>query len=170
MASAKLKILQRQLNISPGEKPPVKPDHGHGLGIAIEKLIEDMVQERVKEALEKQPVKQPAHVQRLMQSFNAPAPSLPPVPAPRTPVPVIGATIQRDGAGLARAIVINGQRFLAQRDAAGLLIGVVAESQASETLYNGRMGKPAPLNDPKSSAGPVRSDDPYIYNPGTPRN
>ncbi|MNJ66065.1 hypothetical protein D3C77_621100 [compost metagenome] len=56
------------------------------------------------------------------------------------------ATIQRDGAGLARAIVINGVRFLMQRDAAGQLIDMVSEDLATEVIYNGQPVAPAPFN------------------------
>lgn len=166
MTSPKLRILERQLNIQrQPEKTPVPTDHG--LGFAIEKLIEDAVQERVQEALQQQQVKQSPHTRRLMESFNAPA-SPPPTPRPRAPIP-LDAQIERDGAGKARAININGQRFLAQRDAAGLLVRVVSADQAAEVRYDGRPVKPAPLNDPTSDAGPKRAADPTQYQPAKPR-
>jgi len=44
------------------------------------------------------------------------------------------ATIERDGAGLARAIAVNGKRLLAQRDGAGQLIGVISDDLVSKVL------------------------------------
>lgn len=139
--SPKLQLIAKRMKLPPlGEKAP-PPADGHGLGMAIESLIADEVERRVGEAMEQQR-KQPAHVNRLMDQFNKPAPvsdyrQLPTTPAPK----VMQATIERDGAGLARAIVVNGQRLLAQRDGAGQLIGVISDDLVSEVLYN---GKPVP--------------------------
>jgi hypothetical protein len=71
------------------------------------------------------------HAQQLdmQRQFNAPAltdpKQLPPVQ--KTVPKPMQATIERDGAGLVRAMVVNGRRFLAQRDGAGKLIGIASE-------------------------------------------
>lgn len=66
------------------------------------------------------------HAQQMdmQRQFEAPAPvQTTPVQKPKP----MQATIERDGAGLIRAMVVNGQRFLAQRDGAGKLIGIASE-------------------------------------------
>ncbi len=128
MSSAKLESIARRLRLPDA---PLSDD----LTAAIERLVND----RVDAALEER--KRPPHVQRLMDDFNRPKPvtdyrDLPPVQT--TPAPkVMEATIERDGAGLARAMVVNGQRFIAQRDGAGQLVRIVSEDLVSEVTYNG---------------------------------
>ncbi|WP_160106169.1 hypothetical protein [Pseudomonas izuensis] len=134
--SPKLALIARQMERRQSLEQAPAPE-GHGLGAAIEKLIADEVERRVGEALEER-----AKQQRLDRQFNKPPmptdyKQIP--PTPRTPAPKITeATIERDGAGLTRAIVVNGQRFLAQRDGAGLLVRMVSDDLVSEVTYNGQ--------------------------------
>lgn len=119
--SPKLAILQRRMNLQP-EQAPV-PEGGHGLGVAIEQLIADEVSRRVGEAMQQSP-----KVQRLLDDFNRPKPvtdyrDLPPVQK-TTPAKSMSALIHRDGAGLARWVEVNGIKFEALRDGAGVLLGM----------------------------------------------
>lgn len=149
--STKLKTLERKLGLVPKQYQPMTygmqrlarqtdrhaPEQAPApdLGATLDALI----QQRVDEALA---VERERHAAQ-MQQFNRPAyTDFKQVPTPpRTPTPkAMQATIQRDGAGLARAIVINGVRFLAQRDSAGQLVGVISEDMASEVAYNDQPG------------------------------
>ncbi|KJK09308.1 hypothetical protein UB47_01845 [Pseudomonas sp. 5] len=134
-----MQLIAKQMERREQAQAPA-PDTG--VGAAIENMIADEVERRVSGALAEQ---------RRQLEASRPKPTysdfkqIP--PPPRTPTPkAMSAQIQRDGAGLARAIVINGVRFLAQRDAAGQLIGMVSEDQASEVSYNGAPVPPAPFN------------------------
>lgn len=124
MTSAKMQAIERKLGVQrTPEKMPAPADDD--LGVALQRLVD----QRVKEALEQQqPVKQPAHVQRLMQSFNAPAPTtdfrqLPTVPK-TAPAKNLSAQLIRDGAGLTRWIQIGNLKFEVQRDGADKVIGM----------------------------------------------
>lgn len=125
------------------------PVETSGIGGAIEAVIERMVEERVAQALA---------AQKQMLAEQQPKPrfddfrQIPPTPRTVTPKPM-QATIQRDGAGVARALVINGQRLLLQRDAAGQLVGFVDEKQASEVRYDDQSVPPAVLNRPRGPYG-----------------
>jgi hypothetical protein len=137
--SSKLNLIARMAARQTPEKIPAPET---GLGAQIEALVADAVQQQVADALEQQPVR----VQRLLDRQFKPSsmptsfeqlPVVPTTPAPK----IMQATIERDGAGLARAIVVNGQRLLAQRDGAGNLVGVISDDVVSEVNYN---GKPVP--------------------------
>lgn len=149
--NSKLQLLQRKMD---RQQAPA-PVESHGVGAAIEQMIADEVERRVGEAMEHKP---PPQVQRLLDQQSTPQPTytsfeqVPPVPRTRAPK-AMQATIQRDGAGVARAMVINGQRFLLQRDAAGQLVGFVDEKQASEVRYDGQSVPPAVLNRPRGPYG-----------------
>lgn len=138
----KLQLIARQVNRREASAPAPVEASG-GLGASIEAMIEQAVQERVDAALAEQ--------RRVLEASRPPAPTytdyrqLPPTPKTRAPK-AIEATIQRDGAGLARAIVINGVRYLAQRDAAGQLVRMVSEDKASEVTYSGLPVAPADIN------------------------
>ncbi|POG00124.1 hypothetical protein [Pseudomonas putida] len=129
----KMQLMARQLSRRERQQAPA-PEVPSGVGSAIEAMIEQAVQERVAQALAEQ--------RRQIEASRPPAPryssfeQLPPVPQTRAPK-AIEATIQRDGAGLARSVTVNGVRYLAQRDAAGQLIRMVSEDMASEVNYNG---------------------------------
>lgn len=141
--SPKLALIARRMNLSTPAEKEQAPDTG--IGAAIESMIQQAVEEKVAAA-------QSSHVKRLLdQQFNKPVPvtdyrELPPVQ--KTPAPKKGlqATIQRDGAGLARAVVINGQRFLVQRDSTGQILGMVSEDLVSEVRYDGKPVPPAEIN------------------------
>lgn len=117
----KLAILQRQMLRKMPEQPtaPASDD----LAAAIERVV----QERVEVALEQQR-KPPAHVQRIRDQFNAPAPvtdyrQLP--PTPRTaPAKNMNVQVFRDGAGLMRWITVNDAKFEIQRDGADRIVGM----------------------------------------------
>jgi hypothetical protein len=133
----RLALIAKQLERREQAPAPVP---GSGVGDAIENLIADEVERRVGAALREQAQMLESSRPKPTYSEQIPAP-------PRTPTPrAMRATIQRDGAGLARAIVINGVRFLVQRDAAGQIIDMVSEDQASEISYNGQPVAPAPFN------------------------
>ena len=140
--SPKLAILQRRMNLQMPEPAPA-PESGHGLGAAIEKIISDEVTRRVDEAMAER-AKQPARVRNL---FNAPEPvtdyRLPATPK-TAPLKGFVMNVERDGASLARALVVDGERFLLQRDGAGNLIRVVSDSLVSEVRYD---GKPVPTEE-----------------------
>ncbi|MCX2815997.1 MULTISPECIES: hypothetical protein [unclassified Pseudomonas] len=142
----KMQLMARQLSRREQQAPA--PVENHGVGSAIEQMIADEVERRVGEAMEHKP---PPQVQRLLDQQSTPQPTytsfeqIPPTPRAVTPRP-LEATIQRDGAGLARSVTINGRRFLAQRDAAGQLVRMVSEDQASEVSYNGQPVPPAKAN------------------------
>lgn len=144
--NARMQLIARQLERE--QAPAPAPEASSGIGGAIEAMISQAVEERVAAALAEQ---------RRQLEFNKPKPvtdyrDLPPIPRTRAPK-AMQATIQRDGAGVARAMVINGQRFLLQRDAAGQLVGFVDEKQASEVSYNGQPVPPAKLNRPRKLYG-----------------
>lgn len=142
--NSKLRLLQRKMD---RQQAPA-PVESHGIGAAIENLIADEVERRVGEAMEHKP---PPQVQQLLDQQFRPQPTytdyrqIPAPPRAATPKAMQG-TVQRDGAGVARAMVINGQRFLLQRDAAGQLVGFVDEKQASEVRYDGQPVPPAKAN------------------------
>ncbi|MEZ1837565.1 hypothetical protein QVM62_06850 [Pseudomonas putida] len=129
----KLSLIARQVDRREQQAPAPNMPSG-GIGGAIEAMIEQAVNERVEAALAEQ--------RRQLEASRPPAPrytsfeQIPPVPKARAPKAMQG-TVQRDGAGVARAMVINGQRFLLQRDAAGQLIGFVHEDGQSEVTYSG---------------------------------
>lgn len=118
--SPKLAVLHRRLNLTP-EKAPV-PDTG--LGAQIEALVADAVQAQVADALERQSPK----VDRLIQGFNKPKPvtdyrQLPHVQK-TAPARNMTALVHRDAAGVTRWIEVNGVKFEAMRDGAGVLLGM----------------------------------------------
>ncbi|MCO1621323.1 hypothetical protein [Pseudomonas putida] len=143
----RLQLIARQMERREQQQAPAPMPSG--IGGAIEAMIEQAVEERVAAALAEQ---------RRQIEASRPQPTytdyrqLPPVPKTATPK-AIEATIQRDGAGVARAVVINGVRYLALRDAAGQLVRMVSEDQASEVSYNGQPVPPAKLNRPRKLYG-----------------
>lgn len=146
--NANLSLIARQVERREQAKAPA-PVETSGVGSAIESLIANEVERRVAQALA---------AQKQMLAEQQPKPrfddfrQIPPVQSARAPKAMQGA-VQRDGAGVARAMVINGQRFLLQRDAAGQLVGFVDEKQASEVSYNGQPVPPAKLNRPRKLYG-----------------
>ncbi|WP_129932330.1 MULTISPECIES: hypothetical protein [unclassified Pseudomonas] len=144
----RLQLIARQMDRREQQQAPA-PEVPSGIGGAIEAMIEQAVEERVTQALA---------AQKQMLAEQQPKPrfddfrQIPPVQSTRAPKAMQG-TVQRDGAGVARAMVINGQRFLLQRDAAGQLVGFVDEQQASEVSYNGQPVPPAKLNRPRKLYG-----------------
>ncbi|WP_392523940.1 hypothetical protein [Pseudomonas sp. TYF_15] len=120
------------------------------MGAAFEQAINQAVEERVQAALAEQ--RRQLEFSKPQQPSYTSFEQLPPVQSTRAPKAMQG-TVQRDGAGVARAMVINGQRFLLQRDAAGQLVGFVDEKQASEVSYNGQPVPPAKLNRPRKLYG-----------------
>lgn len=139
--NSKLTLIARQVERRELQQAPT-PEVTSGVGGAIEQLIADEVERRVAQALA---------AQKQMLADQQPKPrfddfrQIPPTPKAATPKAMQG-TVQRDGAGVARAMVINGQRFLLQRDAAGQLVGFVDEKQASEVRYDGQPVPPAKAN------------------------
>lgn len=126
MTSPKLAQLERKLGLhrQVPERIPVPADSS-GLGAAIEQLIADRVEEAL--AKEREQQRRSPKVERLMQSFNTPAPvtdykQLPPIQK-TAPAKNLSAQLHRDGAGTVRWMEINGVKFEALRDGAGLLIG-----------------------------------------------
>src|SRR3990167_603212 len=116
MTSPKLQILARQM--ARHQQPERAPAPESGLGAAIEQLVQQAVQEQVADAIEQR--KPPAHVRRLMDDFNKPAPitdyrELPPVArtAPKKP---LNMQLHRDGSGVIRWMECNGVKFKAIRD------------------------------------------------------
>ncbi|MDM9552985.1 hypothetical protein V0R52_12655 [Pseudomonas asiatica] len=147
--SPKLNLIARQVHRREEAPAPV-PEASGGVGNAIEQMIAAEVDRRVGEALAEQ--------RRQLEASRPPAPTytdfkqIPPVPQTRARKAMQG-TVQRDGAGVARAMVINGKRLLLQRDAAGQLVGFVDEEQASEVNYNGLPPVPADFNRPRKLYG-----------------
>ncbi|CAO3303389.1 MULTISPECIES: hypothetical protein [unclassified Pseudomonas] len=145
--NAKLSLIAKQVERQQAKAPA--PVETSGVGGAIENLIADEVERRVAQALA---------AQKQMLADQQPKPrfddfrQIPPTPKAVTPKPMQGV-VQRDGSGLPRAMVINGQRFLLQRDAAGQLVGFVDEKQASEVRYDGQSVPPAVLNRPRGPYG-----------------
>ena len=140
----KLQLMARQLHRreQATAPAPVAADMPSGVGSAIEAMIEQAVAERVQAQLAEQ---------KRMLELTMPKPQytdfrqIPPVANTAAPKAMQG-TVQRDGAGLARAMVINGRRFLLQRDAAGQLVGFVDEDGQSEVSYGGLPVPPADIN------------------------
>lgn len=130
----RLQLIARQMERREQQQAPA-PEVPSGIGGAIEAMISQAVEERVAAALAEQ--------RRQIEASRPAAPTytsfeqIPPSPRTRAPKP-LEATIQRDGAGLARSVTINGRRFIAQRDAAGQLVRMVSEDKASEVSYNGQ--------------------------------
>ncbi|MDM9599231.1 hypothetical protein QTN23_06985 [Pseudomonas shirazica] len=141
--NSKLSLIAKQVSRREQAMAPAPDMPSGGLGNAIEQMIEQAVEERVNAALQEQ--------RRQLEASRPPAPTftdyrqLPPV-AKTTAPKTIEATIQRDGAGLARSVTINGVRYLAQRDAAGQLVRMVSEDKVSEVSYNGLPVPPAKAN------------------------
>ncbi|MFG0527364.1 hypothetical protein [Pseudomonas sp. yb_5] len=137
----RLQLIARQMERREQQQAPA-PVETSGLGAALEHVINEAVEQRVAAALQEQ---------RRQLELTMPKPQytsfeqIPPVPQTRAPK-AMQATIQRDGAGVARAMVVNGVRYLAQRDAAGQLIGVVSEDKASEVRYDDLPVPPAKAN------------------------
>lgn len=119
--SPKLALLQRQLKIAPGEKPPV-PDTS-GLGAAIDAMVQQAVQQQVADALERQPVKQSPHVRRLTDAFNAPAP-LPPAPRTR-PMAPMEMQFQRNELGQINIVNTGDMQFRVQRNELGQIVRMI---------------------------------------------
>gem|GEM_PF-3572616 len=146
----KMQLMARQLSRrEQAAAPAPTPVEHHGIGGAIEAMIEQAVNERLEAALAEQ---------KRMLEAQQPKPTytdyrqLPPVPQTRAPKAMQG-TVQRDGAGVARAMVINGKRLLLQRDAAGQLVGFVDEEGVAEVNYNGLPPLPADINRPRKLYG-----------------
>lgn len=96
MTSPRLKILERQMERKAPAKAPAPASDD--LAAAIER----MVQERVEQALEQRPVKPPAHVQRLLDQQNKPAPVndyRPLTPARKRPEWIESVVTRRDAFG-----------------------------------------------------------------------
>ena len=138
----KMQLIARQHQRRDEVAPAPAPEASGGVGNAIEAMIAAEVSRRVDAALEAQ--RRQLEAQQPKPRFYDFA-QVPPTPQTRAPK-AIEATIQRDGAGLARAVVINGVRYLAQRDAAGQLVRMVSEDKASEVTYNGLPPVPADFN------------------------
>lgn len=139
----KMQLMARQLHRREQAVAPAPVPEASGVGNAIEQMIAAEVERRIGDALAEQ--------RRQLEASRPPAPTfsdyrqIPPVPQRRAPK-AIEATIQRDGAGLARSVTVNGVRYLAQRDAAGQLVRMVSEDKASEVTYNGLPVPPADIN------------------------
>lgn len=144
----RLQLIARQMDRREQQQAPA-PEVPSGIGGAIEAMIEQAVEERVQAALAEQ--RRQLEISRLQPTYTD-FKDLPPVPKTAAPK-AIEATIQRDGAGLARSVTINGVRYLAQRDGAGQLVRMVSEDQASEVSYNGLPVAPAVLNRPRKLYG-----------------
>lgn len=143
----KMQLMARQLSRREQQAPA--PVESHDVGSAIENMIEQAVEERVQAALQEQRRQlEISRPQPIYTSFE----QIPATPKTRAPK-AIEATIQRDGAGLARSVTINGVRYLAQRDAAGQLVRMVSEDQVSEVRYDGQSVPPAVLNRPRGPYG-----------------
>lgn len=149
--NAKMQLIHRQVErrqVAPAPAPVAEASGG--VGNAIEAMIADEVERRVAQALAEQ--------RRQIEASRPPAPTftdyrqLPPIPRAAAPRALQG-TVQRDGAGVARAMVINGKRLLLQRDAAGQLVGFVDEEGQSEVNYNGLPPVPADINRPRKLYG-----------------
>lgn len=140
--STKMQRILRGIQRREVASAPAPVEASGGVGNAIEQMIAAEVERRVGEALAEQ---------RRQLELTMPKPTytdyrqLPPVPQTRAPK-ALEATIQRDGAGLARSVTVNGVRYLAQRDAAGQLVRMVSEDVASEVTYNGLPPVPADIN------------------------
>ncbi|AUZ57766.1 hypothetical protein PRJ_1145 [Pseudomonas sp. XWY-1] len=143
----KMQLMARQLSRREQQAPT--PVESHGVGSAIEAMIEQAVEERVQAALAEQ--RRQLEISRPQPTYTS-FEQIPATPKTRAPK-AIEATIQRDGAGLARSVTINGVRYLAQRDAAGQLVRMVSEDQASEVRYDGQPVPPAKLNRPRKLYG-----------------
>ena len=89
MTSPKLQMLERKFARQNPEQAPAPASDD--LAAAIER----MVQERVEQALEQRPVKPPAHVQRLLDQQNKPAPVNDFRPPARKPPAWIESTVTR---------------------------------------------------------------------------
>lgn len=139
--NSKLSLIAKQVERREQQQAPA-PVETSGIGGAIEAMIEQAVEERVQAALQEQ--RRQLEISRPQPTYTS-FEQIPPTPKTRAPK-AIEATIQRDGAGLARSVTINGRRFLAQRDAAGQLVRMVSEDQASEVSYNGQPVPPAKAN------------------------
>ncbi|ABE43258.1 hypothetical protein [Polaromonas sp. JS666] len=138
-----IQILERRL-VAKQARP--SPDGlTDGLAGALRKEIAKVVEAEVAKALTghqaalraAQPLR-PVHspspdLERRLRALERRA--APPLKAPEV-------SIQRDGAGLARAIVINGQRLLIQRDASGLMTRWVPDDGSHRLPSYG----PAPIN------------------------
>lgn len=153
--SPKLELIARRMKLPPSGVPA--PDTSSGLGQAIESMIADEVERRVGEAVDRRP---PSHAQQLLdRQFNRPAVpisdyrDLPPVPK-TAPKKNLDAVFHRDGAGKVRWVEINGVKFEALRDRAGVLLGM-KEITAS------------PVPPPPDIAAKTEARQ---YQPGKPRN
>ncbi|MFG0325037.1 hypothetical protein ACF8EF_22300 [Pseudomonas sp. zjy_15] len=148
MTTPRLQLIAKQVERREQQQAPA-PEVPSGIGGAIEAVIEQAVEERVQAALAEQ--RRQLEISRPQPTYTS-FEQIPPIPQTRAPKAMQG-TVQRDGTGVARAMVINGQRFLLQRDAAGQLVGFVDEKQASEVSYNGLPVAPAVLNRPRKLYG-----------------
>lgn len=152
--SPKLALIARQFARSNPEKKP-EPE-AHGLGAAIEKLIADEVERRVGEVMTER-TKEPAHVRRLMDDFNRPAPvtdyrQLPAVPH-KQPMKAMDITFQRDELRRIAVVDMGSMQFRVQRGALGEIVRMVPIADAP---------MPPAIEPPlKASA--------RQYNPGEPR-
>lgn len=131
--SPKMQLIQRRLDRRQEQIPA--PDVSGGIGQAIEELIANEVSQRVGEAVKE---KSNRHLDKLFNKPERPVTDFKQLPAAATtPAPKVRqVTIERDGAGMSRAMVINGQRFLLQRDGAFNLIGMVAEGEPTALNVN----------------------------------
>lgn len=132
--SPKLALIARRMQRQTPEKIPAPTDD---LTAAIQRLVD----ERVEQALEQQPVKQPAHVRRLMDQFNAPAPvtdyhQLPPVPRAQPKKP-FNMLLHRDAVGqILWCEMPDGTKVEVVRDGAGEAIALreITESPVMPAL------------------------------------
>lgn len=129
MTSPRLKILERQMLRKTPEQAPVPASDD--LAAAIERVV----QERVEQALDQRPVKPPAHVQRIRDQFDAPAPytdfkQIPPTPTPKRPPAFESLVSQRDHLGriakmVSKPLAGDGPTFesvITQRDENGRIV------------------------------------------------
>jgi hypothetical protein len=146
-------LLERQFARQNPERIPAPES---GLGAQIEAMVQQAVQDQVAEQLEKQP--RSPRVRELMRQFDAPEPTytdfkqIPPTPT-TAPAKNLSAQLHRDGAGVVRWAEINGVKFKAIRNGAGVLLGM-EQVEDSPVL-------PALDIDPKAEA--------RKYNQGEPR-
>lgn len=151
-----IKMLERQFARTQA-LAPVSPSGDSGLGAALEQLIDEQVQQRVSEALERHRERlKPPKLRRTLDSFDQADPASKPwrplgEPFPHQPetwrpedfgdgqeparrqyiAPLkrepVEATLQRDGAGLARQITVNGVVFKVERGNDGRVSSMVQE-------------------------------------------
>lgn len=138
MTTPKLRMIERRFARTQAPASAPSPAAAGSLGAALEQLLSAEIDRRIAEQTEKQP--QAPRLRRILDDFRHPDPvpdTRGPLPNSATPAPrqIPPITFTRGVDGRPRTISIGQQQLLVQRDAHGLIVGLMPLDDAPAVEY-----------------------------------